>query len=838
MSEKLLNMRSFGDALKSKMSKTAKKKFFDVDKATFDHRPEAEERDASKQEVLYELLFESLTYTLQQTEGIKIPDISKSWISGTVNNKVPLNSEIIKAAQRPEAVKEVADYFRENLIPNITKRLLRVAIDNVEGLVQSDVVALGKNTIESLKSKKKRNSEAEYLAEVWVLTVCMGSEAPNCSQRKSAKLKNEHVVDKATLKTLPKKPKTSVDCSGFFKSHVLAKEFINREVPRNVFYDILDSEPPFIQNVIMYYGIGGIGKSSLINNLKEYTKEQGVLFASVDFDDPALRSPYKALISLEKKIGTTFPHFDIAVTLCFIKRNPKLDSWSPNEMTQKAMELLQSSKGVFYDPTLGLTARIYDEFDDYFVLDETMQKPLAALEECSATDIEEKLPIFFAADLYRHMKNEGLDKCVLFFDTYEFLWEEGRGEENKLRNDAWIRTMAGIEMLDNVIFVLSGREKLQWELGSKTWLNKVQHVLLDMLTPEFAKQYLSICKIEDETIRNSIIKASSGHPYYLDLCVDIYYKFINSGITITQESFGGGFQEIQELFFRSLAENEIFVLRILSVPRFYDFEIFEALNNRFQTGYSIANFDNFNAFSFIKHEHNSKYIIHILMRDEIKKHIKRDLRDSIENCMINYYKEKLSPEKIPVDDIRYYFSELLYHLEAFESQEHVLARIEAEYIGIIKRLQISGETKYLLEQFLVLFKSKRSLLGGTEFFAVMTDMIHLSGKYKEAVGLITEYLSGFQTDEIAYDGYRLNLYIRRIHHQMFYVPLQVLHDDLGEIIDFVDQEKYVAQYCEMLFMLGAHIYLPMGNFEKAGHYLQQTNTIAKDTAYPGCFAEG
>lgn len=55
MTEKSLTMRSFGDAIKSKMSKTAKKKLFDADKNDFESRPEALERDASKQEVLYEL---------------------------------------------------------------------------------------------------------------------------------------------------------------------------------------------------------------------------------------------------------------------------------------------------------------------------------------------------------------------------------------------------------------------------------------------------------------------------------------------------------------------------------------------------------------------------------------------------------------------------------------------------------------------------------------------------------------------------------------------------------------------------------------------------------------
>jgi tetratricopeptide (TPR) repeat protein len=637
-----------------------------------------------------------------------------------------------------------------------------------------------------------------------------------------------------------KKSGQIINLSGFFISHIPAKEFINRDAPREAFYGVLNNNPPFKQNVIMYYGIGGIGKSSLMRNLKEYTESQSILFSSVDFDDPAMHSPYKALIELEKKLNTTLPHFDIAVTLCFIKRNPEFsfrDSGLPNAISREALRLLKSScSASFYSIASGLTALIYREFRDKLGLDESLKDQLATLEERSAADIEEQLSMFFAVDLYRHMAIEGLDKCVLFFDTYELLWHEGRGIENKLRNDAWIRTMA--DKLKNVLFILSGREKLQWELENQTWTDRVNLVPLDVLAPEYAQQYLLICKIEDGEIQKGIITAAQGHPYYLDLCVDTYYKLLGAGKPLTPDSFGGGFQEIQERFFRSLDKSEIFVLRILSVPRVYDFEIFEILNSRFQTGYSTAYFDVFNAYSFIKHEPNSKYIIHILMRDEIKKHIDKELKRAIDSSMIGYFKEKLSLDKIPVDDVRYYFSELLFHLNESKSQEQILSCVEAEYIGIVKRLQISGETKYLLGQFLALFNTHRETLGGSEFFAVMTDMIHLSGNYREAVALMTEYLNKFQIDEIARSGYCLNLYIRRTHHQMFYVPLQSIYDDLNKVIDLVDRDEFVSHYCEILFMLGAHIYLPAGDFEKTRETLKKMNDLASKHSLNGLLCRG
>ena len=147
------------------------------------------------------------------------------------------------------------------------------------------------------------------------------------------------------------------------------------------------------------------------------------------------------------------------------------------------------------------------------------------------------------------------------------------------------------------------------------------------------------------------------------------------------------------------------MLRVLSVPQFYDFEIFSILANRFNAGYPIANFNNFNVFSFIKHDDKDKlndvgkYIIHILMRDEIKKRLDCEMKRSVDVEMIDYFKEKLAQKKIAIEDIRYYFKELLYHLIAAENQEQLLERIENEFISVIKRIQVSGETKYLPKRF-------------------------------------------------------------------------------------------------------------------------------------------
>jgi tetratricopeptide (TPR) repeat protein len=56
--------------------------------------------------------------------------------------------------------------------------------------------------------------------------------------------------------------------------------------------------------------------------------------------------------------------------------------------------------------------------------------------------------------------------------------------------DQWIRKLA--EKLGNVIFVVSGREKIDWQTADAAfWDGQVSFVPLDLLSPDFAFKYLA-----------------------------------------------------------------------------------------------------------------------------------------------------------------------------------------------------------------------------------------------------------------------------------------------------------------------------------------------------------
>lgn len=616
----------------------------------------------------------------------------------------------------------------------------------------------------------------------------------------------------------------------FFQAHVPAKEFINRETPRQNFYAAVEASSLPEMNVLMYYGIGGIGKSSLVKNLKDYTNNLGVLYTFVDFDDPAFRLPFKALIELKKNLNIPLPHFDVAVALCFIKRNPEIQFNDKVLSGNTAFKVIQSLSSL--EPTgilgsvIGLTEIIYDKSATRGKLHKEVKSHLKALETKTANEIESELPDYFAYDVVKHLQKEKKDRCVFFFDTYELLWDKGRNESNRLKNDAWIRKL--VSKLPQAIFVLSGREKIQWELEDDEWLAHINFVPIDVLDAEYAAQYLDVCNITDLDLQRKIIDSTQGHPYYLDLCVDTYYKLLNANRPISVDSFGRGRREIQELFLKNLSDSEINTLRVLVIPSFYDDSIFEYLVNAFHTGYSIVRMEDFNSFSFVKCDINRKYFIHVLMRDEIKSHMSDELKKLVNNKMVSYYENKLLGNTVFIDDLKYLFVELLYHLKASLTERGIADYLEQKQVPAIRRLQLAGETNYLLKFLKKIFYATKAAMGGTEFFSIMIDMIHLSGQYSEAAKIISEYLGSYSLVEIADTEYLLSLFIRKIHHKMFYSPLATLKHDLGAVLKaFTKKTELQHQYCEIFFMLGAHIYLPMGDIENAQDYLTQSIRIAK-----------
>ena len=84
----------------------------------------------------------------------------------------------------------------------------------------------------------------------------------------------------------------------------LPRPFVDREELIDAFWQALARQDVSKPKVLVYYGLGGIGKSRLRRELKERLREADPqpAWAEVDFGLPSLRDPETALFSIRREL--------------------------------------------------------------------------------------------------------------------------------------------------------------------------------------------------------------------------------------------------------------------------------------------------------------------------------------------------------------------------------------------------------------------------------------------------------------------------------------------------------------------------------------------------------
>jgi hypothetical protein len=165
MSEHILCIRTFAEAIRIKMSKASTIRDYDTSYKTTD--------DGSLIRVFYPLLLNAVIYKARADEEAGLPDISSKMATELKKGKVEVHPKIKEIAERDETRLAVADFFAENLLPNIVNDALSIVIDAVDAIVQADI-SLGQRKQRALKEASKRNP-ADYLARVLLLAIMVGT---------------------------------------------------------------------------------------------------------------------------------------------------------------------------------------------------------------------------------------------------------------------------------------------------------------------------------------------------------------------------------------------------------------------------------------------------------------------------------------------------------------------------------------------------------------------------------------------------------------------------------------------------------------------------------------
>lgn len=206
--------------------------------------------------------------------------------------------------------------------------------------------------------------------------------------------------------------------------------------------------------IIAYYGSGGVGKTSLLEelekNIKGYVTRQDIAFVHIDFkDDPTTLEILQKMRRDLEKHGCAFPLFSTGEFYYFLKTGQKaeLDSEkiesaiNRNTWLSKVKQNWAKPAAIidFFLPGVNALATgisilgnaLIKYWQEKQILDEEHKEIKARLDDACSDEknfyeLYELLPELFAQDVNDWLMNEDSEKnyLVVFLDTYEALTSE------------------------------------------------------------------------------------------------------------------------------------------------------------------------------------------------------------------------------------------------------------------------------------------------------------------------------------------------------------------------------------------------------------------------------
>jgi len=536
--------------------------------------------------------------------------------------------------------------------------------------------------------------------------------------------------------------------------------FVDRESFQQSFHKILSRNTDEKYKVLSYYGVGGIGKTSLRKKLESSLKEKhpGIISASINFDTSQLRYQDAALSSLRQQLRTRykieFPTFEIAYAIYWRKVHPDA---AKNKMEIPFMDEgsivseIISSLGEW--PVIGVAPKItkiflkgHSRLKNWWI--KHGEESLRQLEFLEPKDIEDRLPMFWASDLVAYLEKTG-EAAVFFIDTYEALWESDRTMGNHSERDTWVRELiAQLPTPTIVSWVIFGREFLRWKEVDHEWEDFLEQHLIGNLAEYDIRNLLNIYGINDLRVQEEISKSSEGHPFYLDLAVENFYQIKeDEHREPIPADFSGTPERILNRFLKYLDRQEKAALYVLSAPRNWDRVLFDLLLSNFDTGYPRQLFTELMRFSFINQETNEDkneiYIMHRLMRKSLQEHQgELDCRE-VHRFLFEHYAKMIPDEeiigisKLHIDSL----SASFYHAEKIFDINELYKWFETVY----KPFHNQAQYKLLIDLYLEILDLLNKTLG-TEHSDVASTLYRLAllnyelGRYDRAETLYLQAL--------------------------------------------------------------------------------------------------
>lgn len=429
-----------------------------------------------------------------------------------------------------------------------------------------------------------------------------------------------------------------------------SSKFVDRTEIRSIIMDECDykMQKDDYFKVIAIYGIGGIGKTRLIEKIKETIKSspQKRKIIHISFEIDKNRQCLDNLIKIRKAFSNRCSIFDYAL----------LNYWDSNRIERLNDDFINTLKSEFITnfvdmigeisggimpciaPSISFVSmpsisNIFECVNELIPKITNLQYKhiLQDIPGLSSQDILDRMPLYLGIDIQRQQNKSSEVPMVFIFDSYQQSQPYAESQE-------WLFKL--ISTIGKGLFLITGREELQWSKPDDEFM-------IYPLTafPEDAARDLLKTNMQNATheLIDTIIESTECVPIYVDLAIKVYKSELDvNPQSLVNKSLFTDRNLLVRQFINHMPLHWQEVLMVLSVIRVFNRDIFNHIVKDQNLPCPITDYEEIIQVSLIDYVENSAELskIHDVFCKNGSKILKWEVRLTIFKSYLRYLSQR------------------------------------------------------------------------------------------------------------------------------------------------------------------------------------------------------
>lgn len=586
-----------------------------------------------------------------------------------------------------------------------------------------------------------------------------------------------------------------------FNHRELKEVFVNRENILKVIEDgLIEDRALSLFNI---YGLGGMGKSQILNQVQKKIElhnvsDKRVAFAKVDFafNDISPIKNYLEIIGDLEKFGFEFPCFCFALIDYYTSIGNK-------EMAKNVVDQRFNRYDDYQDYVGMMLEAIYDGFGPLKILvrlgsflDKYSSSQMEYIKEFFSTyksiPKEEKIERLGTA-LYLDLVNSELHwgrKVFFLFDSYEKFYDGNY--VRFMRADKWIFNFISSfskEISIKPVFIIAGRDRIPLNTLKK-YLDDIKVIQLPEvkgLDFKFCVEYLNKCKIPVE-FQDIVYSETKGYPFSLYMLV-LHYHQLKKNTTVTEADLkltADDYNELYQKVIDYLPRDVSRVLESLAYCTWFDRTILKGVAEKHFIAWSEQDYHDITSYAFCREVQEGKFIL------------QRDLKNILRlNYLHNY------SSQFPSQQHQTLFNILQKYLEDTDADDDMSLRID-----ILRQLCYQGilsgnKTQIVCQYFESLINDYDDVYFVSDL--IVKSLINKKILYKTVEDIIKQHIQTFPLTKFHRLVDCLNSDLKNKPYMI--IDLVKCYFDNNYILCNEIKSKSIGRYANSLEILKKYIYL-------------------------------